>query len=186
MNFIDLFFDLIFSISFQPVRVEEIKEAVRTLLKESNGEKPVKIVSKLKEHLTNIITRMMMSKSYFGPEAVGSTDAAQFQYSLRSILMLLGVFHLGDYIPFFKHWDVQGNKKRMRAAHSKFDDFLQKVLDERRQQLALKSNTGNSELQEKGDFLDVLLTRSVENDEIEMTDDMMKGILQVSTFDSNR
>ncbi|CAM6104831.1 unnamed protein product [Calypogeia fissa] len=163
--------------SFQPERVEEIKEAVWTLLEESNGKKAVQIEPKVKDHLTNIVTRIIMSKRYFGTHA--STDAsAKFQESVRQSLVLLGLFHLGDYIPLFKHWDVQRNKKNMKEAHALIDAFLQKMVDERKQQIAEKRNTGDTEFQEKGDFLDVLLNRSGDKDDIKITDEIIKGIIQ--------
>lgn len=163
------------------MRVEETTEAVRTLLHESKGEKAVSVLPKVKEHLTNIVTRMIMSKSFFGPNT-SAEDSEKFQQNIRSVLVLLGVFHFGDYIPLFKHWDVQGNKKKMREAHAALDKFFQSVVDEHRQQLAEKRRYGDQELLENGDFLDVLLARSVDNDDVEITDDRIKGMIQVRTL----
>lgn len=159
---------------FKATRQEEILTAIQTLLAESSEGKAVRLDSKFKIHLMNILTMMMVSKRFFGPKADNGLDSLRFQKATKDVTDLLGVFHLGDYFPLFKLWDVQGHKKMMKVAHENMDRWIQGIFDERRQELGF----GDSKVPLRGDFLDVLLTRSNKDDEIMFTDDMMKGIFQ--------
>jgi cytochrome P450 len=153
----------------------------------------------LRELLTtftmNIATRMMMSKKYFSASAAdvqGSVqEAAAFKDYLHVAFKLLGVFNVGDYIPFLKPFDLQGYERQMRKAMRKARTFLDVIMREH-YEAALKarscrttSSGGGSSaaavdadiLQSAHDFVDVLLALPGENGAERLSNDTIEALI---------
>ncbi|CDP17013.1 unnamed protein product [Coffea canephora] len=115
--------------SYEHIRVEEMNSLLLGLF-QSLG-KPVL----LKDHLTtmtlNVISRMVLGKRYLDQSDQNSiVTPEEFVKMMDELLLLNGVFNIGDSIPWLNFLDLQGYIKRLKALSKKFDWFLEHVLDE--------------------------------------------------------
>jgi cytochrome P450 len=155
----------------------------------------------LRELLTtftmNITTRMMMSKKYFGASAAdvqGSVqEAAAWKDYLHVGFNLLGVFNVGDYIPFLKPFDLQGYERQMRKLMRKARTVLDVIMREhyeaalKAQSCRTTSSGGGSSaaavdadiLQSAHDFVDVLLALPGENGAERLSNDTIQALILV-------
>ncbi|CAM6113129.1 unnamed protein product [Calypogeia fissa] len=161
---------------FQAVRREEVLSALHSMIEECNSGKVLHLSPKLKHLLMNNITRMMMNKTFFGPNSTAdSSEANMVVENIEELLALSGAFVIGDYIPVLQPFDLQGYRKRMRAVAQNNDKFFQEIVDDRRQRLNASTQRNHEHVM---DFIDVLLTRPTGNGEKPLTDTEIKAILQ--------
>lgn len=164
---------------FQTVRKDEAMYTLYSILEECKMGRAVRMDIKLGHLTKSNITRMMINKDFFRPNSSASNlkDANVYSKLIRESVTLLGVFELGDYIPFLKNFDLQGYKKQMRELRRLNDVFFDKIIDEHRQGLASKTSEEPSYKSELMDLVDVMLTRPSGVDEKPMTDLQIKAIL---------
>ncbi|GAU46299.1 hypothetical protein TSUD_283250 [Trifolium subterraneum] len=120
-------------------------------------------------HLSfNIFLPMIVGKRYFGATTVIDKEEAQrFLKALQELMHLLGVFTLGDAIPFLKWFDFGGNVKAMKETSKELDKILDELLEERRHKRRLSEKVDH-------DFLDTLLDeKTIEEFD---SDNTIKGI----------
>ncbi|XP_060205996.1 trimethyltridecatetraene synthase-like [Lycium barbarum] len=114
--------------SYEYIRAEELHSLLHNLNKLSG--KPIM----LKDHLTtlslNVISRMVLGKSYLDESENSIVDPEEFKKMLDELFLLNGVLNIGDSIPWIDFMDLQGYVKRMKVVSKKFDKFLEHVLDE--------------------------------------------------------
>ncbi|KAK9069898.1 hypothetical protein SSX86_010294 [Deinandra increscens subsp. villosa] len=140
--------------SFRRVREEEtdiLVEKIRTISRSSS---PIVNLSELLISLTNgVICRSAMGRRHGGEK---------FKELFVDFVELLGVFSVGDYIPWLSWVDrLNGYEVRAVKIAAEFDAFLEGVIvehEERRNKLML---SGGDDEEEK-DFVDILL--DIQND----------------------
>ncbi|XP_002970250.2 flavonoid 3'-monooxygenase [Selaginella moellendorffii] len=121
------------SMNTQIIR-DELWELSRELLRASEAGQVVGVRSHLKVLNFNIMTRILMKKSYFGAKASGdpaiAKEALDFMDMIDEILEVGASFSITDYFPYLSWLDLVAG--RARVAGHKMNGFLQKVLDEQR------------------------------------------------------
>ncbi|KAK8553374.1 hypothetical protein V6N13_062182 [Hibiscus sabdariffa] len=120
--------------SFEFIRVEEMRGLVSRLYGLSG--KPVLLREQLLYFTLCIMSRMVLGKRHFGLSGDGRLGSnsiltpREFQEMIDEVLLLNGVFHIGDWISWLEFLDLQGYLKRMKALKKKLDRFLDHVFDE--------------------------------------------------------
>ncbi|CAN0922450.1 Cytochrome P450 81Q32 [Linum grandiflorum] len=141
--------------------------------KVSEGMSLVEMKTRLSGLSMNIVMRMVAGKGYFGSGEV--EEGKRFQEMIREVFELSGASNLADYLPVLSWFvDLKGMEKRMRSVLAKFDEFFQKLIDERRSfsKAKMENSTGKT-------MIDSFL-RLQESDPDIYSDDIIKG--QVMTM----
>ncbi|KAG6540967.1 hypothetical protein Mapa_017637 [Marchantia paleacea] len=131
---------------FQGLRRTQSLLLISTLLEKARHGEPVEIIEPLVHLTTNNITQMLVKKSYFGPKASSSSEAQEFGSALADCFDVLGTFDPGDYFPLLKPFDLLGTGAKMRSAHTRLDKFVQRMIDERKEEIGkLHANEENKD-----------------------------------------
>lgn len=145
--------------SFKPIRMEEMDALVCRVLEESYTGKPVLILCKLQEAANNMISRMVLGKTFtelnISTRNNSSTDG--FVELLKEIVYLLGSFNMGDYMPYLAWMDLQGLERRMKDAKRRLKTVLGMYIADRRAAAGIGSETAAAATSGR-DLLDVLLS----------------------------
>ncbi|KAK6153452.1 hypothetical protein DH2020_013091 [Rehmannia glutinosa] len=114
---------------FRHVREEEVGILTRALA--SVGQLPTSIGKMLSVCVTNSIARVMLGRRVVG-YGCGSGDemAEEFKAMVDELMILAGVFNIGDFIPPLEAFDLQGVATKMKKLHARFDTFLTSILEE--------------------------------------------------------
>jgi flavonoid 3'-monooxygenase len=89
------------------------------------------------------------------------------------LMVLGGVFNIGDFTPSLEWLDLQGLQAKMKKLHKRFDAFLTNIIEEHK--------TSISKSEKHKDLLSTLLSLKEETDEDgnQLTDIEIKGLLMV-------
>ncbi|KAF2312853.1 hypothetical protein GH714_040906 [Hevea brasiliensis] len=60
----------------------------------------------------------------------GDPKADEFKSMVVELMVLAGVFNIGDFIPALEWLDLQGVAAKMKKLHKRFDDFLTEIVEE--------------------------------------------------------
>ncbi|XP_077214805.1 flavonoid 3'-monooxygenase-like [Tasmannia lanceolata] len=112
---------------FRHVREDEVWGMARALAR-SGG--PVKVGEILNVCTTNALARVMLGRRVFGEEDGGGQK--EFKEMVVELMVLAGVFNVGDFVPVLERFDLQGVAKKMKRLHRRFDDFLGGIMEEHR------------------------------------------------------
>ncbi|RDX91407.1 Cytochrome P450 82A3, partial [Mucuna pruriens] len=105
-------------------------------------------------HLTfNIVLRMVIGKRYFSATTVDDEKAQRCVKAVKEFMRLLGVFTVGDAIPYLRWFDFGGHEKAMKETAKELDENLGEWLEEHRQNRALEENVDGVK-----DFMDVMIS----------------------------
>ncbi|CDP21888.1 unnamed protein product [Coffea canephora] len=135
--------------SYEHIRVEEMNSLLLQLFKSSG--KPVVLKDYLSTGSLNVISRMVLGKTYIDESENSIVTPDEFRQMMDELFLLTGVFNIGDFIPWIDFLDLQGYIKRMKILSKKFDRFLEHVLDEHNAQRKDDTNCVSK------DLVDVLL-----------------------------
>nr|WPT08307.1 flavonoid 3'-hydroxylase [Thymus daenensis] len=114
---------------FRHVREEEVRILCRALA--GAGETPVRLGQMLSVCATNAISRVMLGKRVVGHDGGGGDKKAEeFKAKVVELMVLGGVFNIGDFIPILDGFDLQGVVAKMKKVHKWFDDFLTAIVEE--------------------------------------------------------
>lgn len=114
---------------FRHVRQEEVAILTRALA--SAGNSPVHLGQLLNVCTTNALARVMLGKRVFGDGSGGGDPKAdEFKEMVVELMVLAGVFNIGDFVPSLEWLDLQGVASKMKKLHDRFDAFLNTILDE--------------------------------------------------------
>ncbi|GLJ27830.1 hypothetical protein SUGI_0546200 [Cryptomeria japonica] len=123
---------------------------------------------RLSDLTSNIIMRMVASKRVSVPHFSEDfhKEGHQLKKMVEETFYLYGVFAVGDYLPFLKWIDVQGLIAAMKKLQKKRDVFMQKLVNEHRENQEMHAH----------DFIDLLIS-AVDNHEIgsDNNDDVVKA-----------
>ncbi|RDX61345.1 Flavonoid 3'-monooxygenase, partial [Mucuna pruriens] len=80
---------------------------------------------------TNTLTRIMIGRRVFNDDN-NSYDprADEFKSMVVELMVLLGIFNIGDFIPALDWLYIQGVKTKTKKLHKRFDAFLTTILEE--------------------------------------------------------
>ncbi|KAL9227324.1 hypothetical protein vseg_003024 [Gypsophila vaccaria] len=152
---------------FRHVRQEEVSILVNAIAK--TGTKPVQLGQLLNVCTTNALSRVMLGKRVLG-DGTGKSDpkAEEFKDMVMELMVLTGVFNIGDFVPALEWLDLQGVASKMKKLHKRLDNFMSAILEEHK-----------SSGQHNGDLLSTLISLKdncdVEGDQF--TDIEIKALL---------
>lgn len=121
---------------------------------------------------TNALGRVMIGRRVFNDGAAGCDPKAdEFKSMVVELMVLAGVFNIGDFIPALERFDLQGVQRKMTKLHKRFDDFLTNIIEEHKV----------SKSERHRDMLSTLLSlKEVPDDEgTKLTDVEIKALLLV-------
>ncbi|KAF8389713.1 hypothetical protein HHK36_024232 [Tetracentron sinense] len=114
---------------FPHVRHEEVAVLTRALVR--SGASPVNLGQLLNVCTTNALGRVMVGKRVFGDGTGGGDPKAdEFKEMVVELMVLSGVFNIGDFVPSLEWLDLQGIAAKMKKLHGRFDRWLSTILEE--------------------------------------------------------
>ncbi|KAL5721578.1 hypothetical protein ACHQM5_005204 [Ranunculus cassubicifolius] len=152
----------------QPARQLQVHGLLKNLHSAYKAKTPVDIADSTFVVSANLISNLVCSKILFDNT---KKEGRELKEIVSDILEVVGAQNLADLIPSLKFFDPQGLKKKVSKAVKKFDDFFERLIDERlgERKQGLKMNE-NGRL----DMLDVFL-----NYKSEKKDDEIKEFSRV-------
>lgn len=148
-----------------------------TLALARSGATPAYVGQMVNVCATNAISRVMIGRRVVEHEdGGGDAKAEEFKAMVVELMVLAGVFNIGDFIPQLESLDLQGVVKKMKKLHSRFDAFLSAILEEHKIDVSRRNET----------YVD-LLTTLVSLKDVDdskggrLTDTEIKALLLVST-----
>ncbi|CBI15131.3 unnamed protein product, partial [Vitis vinifera] len=114
---------------FRHIRQEEVLALMRALARA--GQTPVKLGQLLNVCTTNALGRVMLGRRVFGDGSGGEDPKAdEFKEMVVELMVLAGVFNIGDFVPALEWLDLQGVASKMKKLHARFDAFLGAIVEE--------------------------------------------------------
>nr|AVQ09747.1 cytochrome P450-1 [Plagiochasma appendiculatum] len=155
----------------QGVRRREVLHAVESIYyrAKQSSNSTVNVRQELLEMNFNNTTQMLASKRYYGPKIKSELQADEFSHLIEEAIDLMASFDIGDYIPFLKRFDLQGNIKRLHQTNAGFDRLIDKLFLEHRTGTIDRASGVN-------DFVDTLL-------ELQRKEDLPDGAIKGLIFD---
>ncbi|KAF9624199.1 hypothetical protein IFM89_008137 [Coptis chinensis] len=112
---------------YRHVRQEEVAVLTNALMK--SGSAPVNLGQLLTVCTTNSLARMMLGQKVFS-DGGGDKQSDDFKQMVIELMVLAGVFNIGDFIPVLEWLDLQGVQARLKKLHIRFDAFLTKCIED--------------------------------------------------------
>ncbi|RVW85603.1 Flavonoid 3'-monooxygenase [Vitis vinifera] len=73
----------------------------------------------------------MLGRRVFGDGSGGEDPKAdEFKEMVVELMVLAGVFNIGDFVPALEWLDLQGVASKMKKLHARFDAFLGAIVEE--------------------------------------------------------
>jgi flavonoid 3'-monooxygenase len=157
---------------FKYVRQEEVARLTSNLASNYSNTTAVNLGQLLNVCTTNALSRVMLGRRVFN-DGNGGCDpkADEFKAMVVEMMVLGGVFNIGDFIPSLEWLDLQGVQAKMKKLHKRFDAFLTNIVEEH--------ETLNSKSEKHKDLLSTLLSLKDETDDDgnKLTDIEIKALL---------
>ncbi|XP_059442675.1 flavonoid 3'-monooxygenase [Corylus avellana] len=153
---------------FRHVRQEEVAVLAGALV--NAGTKPVNLGQLLNVCTVNALGRVMLGRRVFGDgSGGGDAKADEFKSMVVEVMVLAGVFNIGDFIPALEWLDLQGVAAKMKNLHNRFDAFLTGILEDH------KKNGGGQHM----DLLSTLISlkENADGEGGKLTDTEIKALL---------
>ncbi|XP_028797947.1 flavonoid 3'-monooxygenase-like [Neltuma alba] len=116
---------------FRDLRQEEASRLTRSLARAES--RAVTLGQLLNVCTTNALARQMIGRRVFNDGAEGCDPRAdEFKSMVVEMMVLAGVFNIGDFIPALEWLDLQGVQAKMKKLHKRFDAFLTNIIQEHR------------------------------------------------------
>ncbi|XP_058072998.1 cytochrome P450 703A2 [Magnolia sinica] len=163
--------------SFMNQRADEAHHMVRDVWAQAQYGEAINLRQVLGAFSMNNVTRMLLGKQYFGVGPGGPQEAMEFMDITHELFWLLGLIYLGDYWPIWRWVDPFGCERKMRDVERRVDDFHEKILEEHRKARNRKMD-GRDDVDDKMDFVDVLLSLPGEDGKEHMDDVEIKALVQ--------
>ncbi|KAK1412667.1 hypothetical protein QVD17_34103 [Tagetes erecta] len=145
---------------FKSVRESEVKNSIHELgmlsVKKTDGSLVVEM-NKWFEHITfNILVRVLAGKRFSNGGGIdeGNNEDAHVKEAIKRGLYVSGVFVVSDIFPCLEWMDIGGHVKAMKEVAKEVDSVIEKWLD----QHIAKRKECDSDHDQNGDFLDVMLS----------------------------
>ncbi|KAL3637938.1 cytochrome P450 [Castilleja foliolosa] len=118
---------------FRYIREEEVGILSRALVDANARQTPVTLGQMLNVCATNALALVTLGKRLVGHGCGGGDEKAEeFKAMVVELMVLSGVFNIGDFIPALEPLDLQGVVVKMKSLHKRFDAFLSAILEEHR------------------------------------------------------
>ncbi|KAK2411413.1 flavonoid 3'-monooxygenase [Trifolium repens] len=155
---------------FRHIRQDEVARLIRNL--SSSGSKAANLGQMLNVCTTNALARVMIGRRVFNEgNGEGECDprADEFKSMVVELMVLAGVFNIGDFVPALEWLDIQGVQGKMKKLHKRFDAFLTSIIEDH---MISKSEKHN-------DLLSTLLSlkEKVDEDGDKLNDTEIKALL---------
>ncbi|KAL9289449.1 putative isoflavone 2'-hydroxylase [Arabidopsis thaliana] len=151
--------------SFSSIRRDEIHRLIACLSRNTSLEFAKVEMKSMFSNLTfNNIIRMLAGKCYYGDGAEDDPEAKRVRELIAEGMGCFGAGNTDDYLPILT-W-ITGSEKRIKKIASRLDEFLQGLVDERREGKEKRQNT----------MVDHLLCLQETQPEY-YTDNIIKGIM---------
>jgi hypothetical protein len=144
----------------QHFRVMEVRRSIKELYNvyKSSNNVSVDLKQWFTQLSSDIVLPMLVGNRFFGATSVIDKEKAQkCRQTLNEMLHLVGVFTVGDALPFLKWFDFGGHVKAMKKAYKEMDKILGELLEEHRSHKKTLSEKDNVDPDHQ-DFMDVLLS----------------------------
>nr|ADE80941.1 flavonoid 3'-hydroxylase [Epimedium sagittatum] len=115
---------------FRHIRQEEVLVLINALFQA--GKAPTDLAKLLNVCTTNVLGRVMLGRRVFG-DGSGDEKSEEFKQMVVEMMVLAGVFNIGDFVPSLEWLDLQGVASKMKKLHNRFDEFLNKILEEHKE-----------------------------------------------------
>lgn len=150
---------------------------VGAVRKAAESREAVNLAQLLNVCTVNALGRVMMGRRVFGDGSGGGDPKAdEFKSMVVEVMVLAGVFNIGDFIPALDCLDLQGVAAKMKKLHSRFDAFLGGILEEH------KINGRGARGSRHTDMLSTLISLQQEDADVDggrLTDTEIKALLLV-------
>ncbi|XP_051136629.1 flavonoid 3'-monooxygenase-like [Andrographis paniculata] len=114
---------------FTYVREKEVEILLKAL--SSTGPRPVHLGQMVNVCTTNALARVILGRRMVGNgEGGGDGTAEEFRGMVLELMLLSGVFSVGEYIPPLEAFDLQGLATKMRNLRKRFDIFLRSIIEQ--------------------------------------------------------
>ncbi|CAL5441200.1 unnamed protein product [Camellia sinensis] len=147
--------------SFRNVREEETALMIDQIkhYSSSSSSSLVNLTDMFVTLTNNIVCRVALGRKYGGTKG-----GRRFKELLAMIAELLGVFNVGDYIPWLAWMNrINGLDAKVESVFKEIDEFLEGVVEEHVDRRKEGSDTVNIGSESKHDFVDLLLQIQQEN-----------------------
>lgn len=144
------------------------------------GKAPVNLGNLLNVCATNSLGRVMLGRRVFSTSG-GDPKAEEFKNMVVELMVLAGVFNIGDFIPALEWLDLQGVAAKMKKLHARFDAFLNQILEEHKGIISsLHDDTTNGHV----DLLTTLISLkdNVDGEGGKLNDTEIKALLLVRSL----
>lgn len=158
---------------FRQVRQEEVSILTKALA--NAGTKPIQLGQLLNVCTTNALSKAMLGRRVFGDGSGGSDPKAnEFKNMVVELMVLAGVFNIGDFVPALEWLDLQGVASKMKKLHKRFDDLFGAILEEHKVNIAKDGQD-----QHGGDLLSTLISLkdNCDGEGGKLTDTEIKALL---------
>jgi hypothetical protein len=145
---------------------EEVSAMIRSIWEESeSGRIAVNVTEAISSSLANILWRILARKK-FSDKDLGA-DGKGFTDLVLEVSAAVGSLNIGDFIPYLDWLDLQGIKRSLKKANTRYDAFAEKMIDEHVNARAATNGQAEAEAESRvKDFIDVLLEMA-ETDKME-------------------
>ncbi|RWR84637.1 cytochrome P450 [Cinnamomum micranthum f. kanehirae] len=136
---------------FLPARKQQVHGLLIDLYSASQTKTPVNLAESTFIASANLVSNLICSKNLFDKN---KKDGRELKEMAREALEVVGEPNIADLIPVLKVFDPQGLKRRLMKTAKKFDEFFDKLIDER-----LEERRKGVKINDNGrmDMLDVFL-----------------------------
>lgn len=136
---------------FLPARKQQVHGLLIDLYSASQTKTPVNLAESTFIASANLVSNLICSKSLFDKT---KKEGRELKEMAREALEVVGEPNIADLIPVLKVFDPQGLKRRLMKTAKKFDEFFDKLIDER-----LEERRKGVKINDNGrmDMLDVFL-----------------------------
>ena len=153
------------------IRTEEIAYMLRTISKETA---PIRVKTHLSTMITNILSRMILSKRFLGEGEANASDIQEFVAIVAEQSICLGAIHLQDSFNVPKWFEPQGLNNRFRKLRARTDAFYTNMINQHKEERRKNPLSGEGQVS----LLDVLLEQ-LDSQEHVITDEHIKGVIWV-------
>ncbi|KAJ9555250.1 hypothetical protein OSB04_009864 [Centaurea solstitialis] len=144
--------------SVYSLRRKEIRNTIKQLYGRRGGS-PVNVGDEMFATFMNVVTGMMWGGSTTVKDGMNRVSlGVEFREVSNEMTGLLGTPNLSDFYPGLAWFDLQGIKRKTKAASKKFDGIFEKIIDQRKKMMMDGDEISNDFLQfllqvkDDGDF----------------------------------
>lgn len=155
---------------FLETRKDEIKRLLCKLRSGSNNKfVRVEMESMFMELTSNIVMRMVAGKRFYGEDVSDAEQAREFRGIVKQVMANCGNYNSRNFVPLLNWFDITHYEKRIVRLGQQADEFLQGLIDERR----------NQKEEGENNMIDHLL--SLQESQLNyLSDQVIKGLIMVS------